>query len=224
MSPDPPHSDEGKPSVPKELTLSPDEQARALVTVLEGLPSALFVVDTSLRLLLHNRGARQLLEHGSVALRAGHLDAPTEDGSRRLEAFVRAVAAADPLSEALSPPESLTLERPGGAAILVQALLMRPASEESPSQPGVVALFLLDPDVRGGLDEDSLRHVYGLTETEARVAALIGNGSSVEAVASGLNLPVPVVRTHLKQVLDKTHSERPSDLIRRLLSGPAGPR
>ena len=101
---------------------------------------------------------------------------------------------------------------------------MRPASEESPSQPGVVALFLLDPDVRGGLDEDSLRHVYGLTETEARVAALIGNGSSVEAVASRLNLPVPVVRTHLKQVLDKTHSERPSDLIRRLLSGPAGPR
>ena len=47
MSPDPPHSDEGKPSVPKELTLSPDEQARALVTVFEGLPSALFVVDTS---------------------------------------------------------------------------------------------------------------------------------------------------------------------------------
>jgi DNA-binding CsgD family transcriptional regulator len=224
MSPDPPHSEEGKPPVPKELTLSPDEQARALVTVLEGLPSALFVVDTSLRLLLHNRGARQLLEHGSVALRAGHLDAPTEEGSRRLEAFVRGVAAADPLSEALSPPESLTLERPGGPPILVQALLMRPASEEMPSQPGVVALFLLDPHVRGGLDEDGLRHVYGLTETEARVAALIGNGASVEAVASGLNLPVPVVRAHLKQVLDRTHSERPADLIRRLLSGPAGPR
>jgi len=224
LSPDPPKSDEDDRSKPREFINSPEEQARALVTVLEGLPSALFVVDTSLRLLLHNRGARQLLEHGSVALRAGHLDAPTEEGSRRLEAFVKGIAAADPLSEALSPPESLTLESPGGAAILVQALLMRPASEQSPSQPGVVALFLLDPAVRGGLDEDSLRHVYGLTETEARVAALIGNGSSVEAVARGLNLPVPVVRTHLKQVLDKTHSERSSDLIRRLLSGPAGPR
>jgi DNA-binding CsgD family transcriptional regulator len=224
MSPDPPRSDDGKPSAPKELILTPDEQARALVTVLEGLPSALFVVDTSLRLLLHNRGARQLLEHGSIALRAGHLGAPTEEGSRRLGAFVRGVAAADPLSEALGPPESLTLERPGGAAIHVQALLMRPSSEEGPSQPGVVALFMLDPDVRAALDEDSLRQVYGLTEIEARVAALIGNGSSVEAVASGLSLPVSAVRTHLKEVLDKTHSERPSDLIRRMLSGPAGPR
>jgi DNA-binding CsgD family transcriptional regulator len=221
MSPDPPNSYEDKRTKLRELINSPEEQARALVTALEGLPSALFVVDTTLRLLLQNRGARQLLEHGSIALRAGHLDAPTEDGTRRLAAFVKGVAEADPLSEALSPPESLTLEKPWGAALLVQALLMRPSLEEA--SPGVVALFMLDPDVRGGLDEDSLRHVYGLTEAEARVAALIGNGSSVEAVATGLNLPLAVVRAHLEQVLDKTHSERPSDLIRRLLSGPAGP-
>jgi DNA-binding NarL/FixJ family response regulator len=100
---------------------------------------------------------------------------------------------------------------------------MRPSLDEGSAQPGVVALFMLDPDVRGGLDEDSLRHVYGLTEAEARVAALIGNGSSVEAVSAALNLPLAAVRAHLEQVLDKTHSERPSDLIRRLLSGPAGP-
>ena len=224
MSPDPPKSDEDDRSKPREFINSPEEQARALVTVLEGLPSALFVVDTSLRLLLHNRGARQLLEHGSIALRAGHLDAPTEDGTRRLTAFVNAVAAADPLTEALGPPESLTLDKPWGAALLVRALLMRSSAEQGSAQAGVVALFMLDPDVRGGLDEESLRHVYGLTETEARVAALIGNGSSVEAVASGLNLPLSAVRGHLEQVLDKTYSERQSDLIRRLLSGPAGPR
>ena len=67
MSPDPPKSDEDNRSKPRELINSPEEQARALVTVLEGLPSALFVVDTTLRLLLHNRGARQVLEHGSIA-------------------------------------------------------------------------------------------------------------------------------------------------------------
>src|SRR5262249_22935756 len=152
-----------------------DEQTHALITALEGLPLALFVIDTTLRLLLHNRHARQLVDRGSMVVKVGRIEAPTEDGTTRLHAFVIDVAAGDPLAEAASAHESLTLTRPSGSPISVQALLMRATPAREASLPGIVALFVRDPDLRRGLDEDTLRQVCGLTETEARLAALVVN-------------------------------------------------
>ena len=57
---------------------------------------------------------------------------------------------------------------------------------------------------------------------EARVAALVTNGASLDAVAAALDLAPNVVRHHLQRVLEKTHTEKQSDLIRKLLHGPAG--
>jgi DNA-binding CsgD family transcriptional regulator len=220
MSDDPPEN--RAPSAPKELVLSADEQARALVIALEGLPSALFVVDTSLRVLLHNRVARQLVERGSIRLVAGHVTATTDVGTMELEELVRTVAARDPLAVALSEPDRLVLARESGAPLSIQALLMRPAPADEKSPPGIVALFVLDPDVRGGLDEATIRHLYDLNDVEARVAALVTNGASLDAVAAALDLAPNVVRHHLQRVLEKTHTEKQSDLIRKLLHGPAG--
>jgi DNA-binding CsgD family transcriptional regulator len=55
--------------------------------------------------------------------------------------------------------------------------------------------------------------VFGLTPAEARLAATIANGSSIEDAAQILNVSNDTVRHQLKAVFHKTDTHRQSQLV-----------
>ncbi|HEX5106240.1 MAG TPA: helix-turn-helix transcriptional regulator, partial [Pirellulaceae bacterium] len=93
--------------------------------------------------------------------------------------------------------------------------------DDRPEQQRKLA-FIMDPDHRRNTEFDvaALERIYGLTLTEARVAAFVGQNKSVAEIADQMGSTSHTVRTHLRHIFEKTGSERQLDLVHLLLQSP----
>lgn len=82
-------------------------------------------------------------------------------------------------------------------------------------------IFLFDPDREMRPEEQLLSGLYGLTEAESRVAVSLMRGKTLEEIASGLGIAKETVRKQLQNIFGKTGTNRQSELVRLLVSGPA---
>lgn len=68
---------------------------------------------------------------------------------------------------------------------------------------------------------DQLKVLYGLTEKEARLTALLCSGhASLEEAAEAMGVGIATARSHLKHVFAKTGAERQADLVKMVLVNP----
>ncbi|MET0091629.1 MAG: helix-turn-helix transcriptional regulator [Candidatus Thiodiazotropha sp.] len=83
-------------------------------------------------------------------------------------------------------------------------------------------IFLSDgqPDI--GLNSEIVSELYGLTESEARVEALLCQGLTMTEIAERLSISNNTIKTHLKSVFHKTHTRRQTELVNLINTGPAG--
>lgn len=84
-----------------------------------------------------------------------------------------------------------------------------------------VVATLFSPDQVRALDPFALARMFGLTPTEARVAALLGEGLEPGAIAERLNVRLSTIRTHVRQVLAAMGQSRMTDVVRVLRQGEA---
>ena len=94
----------------------------------------------------------------------------------------------------------------------------KPEAEEKP----VAIVFVGDPDRPVEIDPARISEIYGLSRAEARVVALLARGYRLDQVAEALGVAYETVRKHLKQVFGKTGTARQAELVRLLVTGPAG--
>ena len=132
----------------------------------------------------------------------------------------------------------LTAKREGGRVEAVPAfsvprsagqkplsMLLMPVGEwdelEVEDKP-VAIVFVGDPDRSAEMDPAQIGQLYGLSRAEARVVALLASGYRLDLVAEKLGVTYDTVRKHLKQVFSKTGTDRQAELVRLLVTGPAG--
>ncbi|MEJ0067429.1 MAG: helix-turn-helix transcriptional regulator [Pseudomonadota bacterium] len=92
----------------------------------------------------------------------------------------------------------------------------------NPSSEGLIALFISDPMRAQATQSEILQTLYGLTRSQARLAVLLAEGHSVKHAAGTLGLTEGSARQYLKTIFTKTGTHRQADLVRKVLSGPAG--
>lgn len=184
------------------------DQAEALATI--GIPGA--VVDGAGRVLAANHGFEQL----APRVRFGAFD--------RLSLSAR------------EADQMLRTAMDGAAAVMAEEVrsIPFPASDDSPP------LVLHVVPVRGAANDifrraaalvvvtpvtmpnaplrEVLFGLFDLTPAEARVAAALVRGGSVESVAAAIGVSIETVRTQLKSVMAKTGTNRQTELVL-LLSG-----
>jgi DNA-binding CsgD family transcriptional regulator len=74
-------------------------------------------------------------------------------------------------------------------------------------------LILTDLARRPGPQQDILATAFGLTPAEARLAAIIATGISLEKAAEDLGICHETARSQLKAVFAKTNTHRQSELV-----------
>ena len=145
---------------------------------------------------------------------------------------VDGVRALDPLSDrALQQAISQTREAAReNAEKVVGVMLHRPQDAGSVSalasalpngrtdRPSV-ALFLCAPD-RARVSEPLLMDLFGLTPTEARVAGALASSSRAVDVAAQLGVSQTTIAFHMRNLFQKTGTNRQADLIALILAGP----
>ena len=87
------------------------------------------------------------------------------------------------------------------------------ALEETPADDACVQILVLLKPRRSPVS------AYGFTRREARVAAEIANGNSVQQTAINLNIAEQTVRKHLRKRFEKTGTGRQAELVGMLQSG-----
>ena len=105
------------------------------------------------------------------------------------------------------------------------SILVVPVGEQDKSEAEdkpVAIVFVGDPDRPVEIDPARISEIYGLSRAEARVVALLARGYRLDQVAEALGVAYETVRKHLKQVFGKTGTARQAELVRLLVTGPAG--
>jgi DNA-binding CsgD family transcriptional regulator/PAS domain-containing protein len=81
-----------------------------------------------------------------------------------------------------------------------------------------VCVMIIDPESAPGLPLARLRALLGLTESEARLAALLAAGNDLRAAAALLGITYGTARTRLAAIFQKTDTRRQTELVRLLLA------
>lgn len=198
-------------------------QLRAASDVLDRFPVGVILLDSKGRILCINIAAKNIADEA--------------DGLRLTKnGLVAALASENSLMQKLISESSLTsqakdsgaggvlkLSRPSMKTPLevLVAPFPRAGFEINPERP-TAAVFVSDPARSGRTNDIVLRQLFGLTKTESKVATLLMEGKSLGDVSSELQISGNTARTHLKRILDKSGTHRQGELIRLLLTGPAG--
>lgn len=194
-----------------------------LSELVDRLPQGVIIVDRHCRVLMTNRRAQRLLDarDGVAVGEAGHLQVADSGDDDLLQQIVTGAA---PLSESSAQPTGGAMHLGRGTGRSSLSLLMLPLDLSAAgglSRRPVVAVLVSDPDRRLEPTDRMLGRLYGLTPAEARLAAVMMQGKSLEQAAEELGITRSTARDRLKAVFSKTNTRRQGELISLLLSGPA---
>jgi DNA-binding CsgD family transcriptional regulator/PAS domain-containing protein len=187
-------------------------EREGVLSALDVLSDGVLILDAGRRVLYANPSAE-------VILRAA-------DGLVADHGFLRAVARADDaaLRQALAGASAeggraLAVGRPSGRlafVVTVQPLITNhlPAGGvwQAARIPAAM-VFVVDPEDRSGVAAThALRGAYGLTVAEAAAANAVARGLGAKDAARALNVAPSTLRWHLRQVFEKTGTERQAEL------------
>ena len=67
------------------------------------------------------------------------------------------------------------------------------------------------------LSRAAIREFFGLTPTEAEIAARLADGNNINEIANALDIRPGTVRVHLRSIYRKTRVSRQGELVRLVL-------
>jgi DNA-binding CsgD family transcriptional regulator len=194
-------------------------RAENLLEAMDRLPFGVLMLSNDLTVVEASASARATLATGDcVYAQGGRL------GFRRTtdaQAFARTLAAepTDPAgSEGVVVVRRLT--QPGDVTLLTMPLEAAPDEWTRPRARYLVLVF--DSVRTPPPSQVLLQRTYGLTASEARLAASLAIGLSLTEIAEQRGLSVQTLRSQLKSVFGKTGIHAQTQLVRLILTGPAG--
>jgi DNA-binding CsgD family transcriptional regulator/PAS domain-containing protein len=200
-----------------------DRQKKAVEDVLDHLPMGVVLFDKTGRILLLNRVAGAFIASADgISVRNGRLAAERQDETTQLDRLIAKAAAAS-CGRGLSAGGVLALLRPSLARpfeVLIAPLRVGDGSAGTRNAAAVA--FVYDPERMVRPAPDLLARLYNLTPKQAALAAVLAEGQSLGEAADALGIAHNTARAHLRLIVEKTGISRQSDLIRLILSGPAG--
>lgn len=194
-------------------------RAENLLEAMDKLPFGVLLLSDDLTVVEASASARATVASSDfVHAQGGRL------GFRRTtdaQAFARTLAA-DPTDvagrEGVVVVRGLT--QSGDVTLLTMPLAVAPDEWTRPRARHLVLVF--DAVRMPTPSRVLLQRTYGLTASEARLAASLATGLSLGEIAEQRGLSVLTLRSQLKSVFGKTGTSAQAQLVRLVLTGPAG--
>lgn len=187
---------------------------------LDALGTGILIVDRLCRVVHANRTAEEIIEgEGAVGYIGGRFVGHDAAVQGQVTAAVR--DACDLANGTIRPaPKAIRLARSNRAACTMTVLPLRPRHTPFFGHRPLALVLLRDPSHPPVLIE-ALRDLFGFTRMEALVAAGLARGHELPQIAGDLGIRTATVRTHLKQVLQKTDTSRQPEAVAAILRSTA---
>ena len=191
---------------------------RLLTNSLDLVPDGILIVSAGAGLIHANAQGRRMLGERTVISDLSGAVAPVHGPSR---SSWRAMigAAGTRQTDYLAAPIAMSLpdadrRRPWHATVMPVNQLQGRFALMDGVRDGAVLVVLSAPDHATATLPDRLAMLFDLTPAEARLAAALADGSTVNAYAETSGLSQHTVRWTLKRLMMKAESERQADLVR----------
>lgn len=192
----------------RNLVIGPEQQA------LNQIQQGILLCDATYRMVFKNATAGQIIAN-NPDLQLG------DDGllSFRNKSFAREFAVQLSLAIEQSMAQQgcndtvLCYRHRDQNLTLVISPLAAANTGNADAHRGGAMISLYDWSRRRKVEPDSLRHFFGLTPTEAQVAALLVEGQSVADIAEQVRRSRETIKSHLKAIFRKTNTSRQGELI-----------
>lgn len=189
---------------------------------LNAMPIGVVLVGSGGAVITANRVARDIMaDRYGIRIGRGGLEVLHEGKRRLLTDMIKGHLEAPGRSWSLPTMEFPIAQLPGARPISMVVHLISDRRRGS-GRDVAAAVFLGDPEHVAEVSEDRLRALYGLTRTEARVAALLARGYRLEQISERLGSARETTRKHLREIFAKTRVTRQADCVRMIMTGPAG--
>lgn len=188
-------------------------QRQVSLVALDRSESATFLVSADNQIIYANPQAEELLADGTVIRsRDGRLTATAHDNDEQMSALIREASGrtdAHPQNDGV-----MSLRRMHRQSLSV---LVAPFRAVWPGQPAAGAIiFIRDPD-RSITAKATLRALFKLTPTEARIAEALANGKTIGEIAAAHRASLQTVRKQLKIIFAKTGTNRQAQCVAMIL-------
>lgn len=187
---------------------------RALRAIMDRIDSAVFVVDARARVLLANSRSEGLLdEFEGLEMRGERIAAASRAEDRALREAIAESAMVS--SSADANARILTISNPRGLHPLV--LSITPAGDGGQGATGAprpaALLVARNPHPTYDLDRCAFAGIFELTPAQTRLAGVMFAGHSLSEASRLLRVSENTVRSHLKQIYQKTHTHSQIELV-----------
>lgn len=187
----------------------------ALVQALDAMATCVVALDAEGRRVFANRAGAALFGACFRTLDDGRVAPQMAEEQPRYAALL---ASAGEAAVQPTAPRTCVLTGADGARIAVWALPVTRSGQGRLGARDVAETLLLAMPIERGHEFDPavVRDIFGLTAGEARLAALIGGGLSVDAAADRLGVAEGTARVVLKNVFRKLGINRQAELVLRM--------
>lgn len=195
--------------------------------LIDAMADAAVLIDGRGVILLLNAAAEALLKQGDGIFLsrserpslAAHIP---ETSTRLVNAIRQALLIAD--GEDTPFEGALSISRPSGLPpYLVTITPLAPTAVsiwDAIDSGARVLIHIVDPEAKTRRQAHQLQYIFGLTEAETRVAALIGSGMNLPEIARVLGVSSNTVKTHTGRCFGKTGMRSQAALARLIASIP----
>ncbi len=194
--------------------------AQAGLAALDILDHGVVLVDGASKLVHANPAAHALFQQAdAVRCSNRQLHAATVSATRQFTAMLHRATRREKARAG-----AVALPRPNGRPLMALTVPIQWAADWS--QAGPPAAIVCFSRSQLALTERALQpisRVFGLTDAEAKLAAMLLSGLSPSEVAASQGRSVATIRTHLARLMGKTGTSRQTELLPRLLELPRLP-
>jgi DNA-binding CsgD family transcriptional regulator len=195
--------------------------SRQMSVVLDLMPNAAVLLDTTGRIIQANDAAEALLRQSDgIAFDAhGNIQLVSAFPGER-QALAHALKGALEISiETRGPFDPVRVSRPSGAApllIVAVPLLQSSATFWDMITPACALVVIVDPSAKTRTTSTAIQSAFGLTAAEARVALLLASGITGAQMPALLGVTAATIKTQLKKCYEKTGVHSQAELSRLL--------
>jgi DNA-binding CsgD family transcriptional regulator len=222
---------------PASLDAAPDSSVDASLAqtlaacALDAMASGVIIIDQYARILHRNAAADEVLaSRHCVAVDSGHVTVTHMPDVRQFSqalskaaAGQRSMIALGAMSDALVAvvPLRASPAAPVQATARADKCLAGAAKSAQSAGAQHFALIFSRTDMCEALSLKPFAGAYELTPTEERVLALISTGQTVPEMAKRFNLGAATIRTHVRNICNKTNCHGLREIVTRLAVLPA---
>lgn len=195
-------------------------QAFHEVSILEIFPLAIVLLDKRSQIFQLNAAAQRIIQQADgLDIIHNRLVCTQSRDNRDLQERIRGEIEGGRSNTSTQSKilKVARISRQRAFELLVTSFSGSAATNSRRATPAVAAL-IRDPGNAAPLQCERLRHIYGLTPTETRIAQGLALGKTVSELAHALKIQTNTVRIHLKRIYSKTETRGQSELVHFLAS------